>query len=199
VMPALVPPPSHKKRARAASDDSRFALDPKRFPTLSSIGKNLTLAAAEGALDPVVGRDIEVDQSLDVLAKRHANNPVLVGPAGVGKTSVVHGIALRIARREGVSSLDDRIIVEIPISELVAGTNVRGSLAERTLAIRNEVREAMGRVVLFFDEIHTLFSSDMADEIQGELKVALARGELPCIGATTPEEYKRAIDSEAAL
>jgi ATP-dependent Clp protease ATP-binding subunit ClpC len=166
---------------------------------LSSIGKNLTLAASVGALDPVIGRDVEIDQALDVLAKRHANNPMLLGPAGVGKTSVVQGIAQRIAARNEVSSLDDRIIVEIPLSELVAGTNVRGSLAERALAIRNEVREAMGRVVLFFDEIHTLFAGDMADEVQGEFKVALARGELPCIGATTHEEHKRAIDSDAAL
>jgi ATP-dependent Clp protease ATP-binding subunit ClpC len=199
VAPSPVALPAQKKRTRVASTDSRFALDPKRFPTLSSMGKNLTLAAAEGQLDPVIGRDVEIDQTLDVLAKRHANNPVLLGPAGVGKTSVVHGIAQRIARKEGVASLDDRIIIEIPISELVAGTNVRGSLAERALAIRNEVREAMGRVVLFFDEIHTLFSGDMADEIQGEFKVALARGELPCIGATTHEEYKRSIESDAAL
>src|SRR5439155_11282506 len=124
-------------------------------------------------------------------------NPMLLGPAGVGKTSVVHGIAQRIATQSDVSSLDDRIIVEIPISELVAGTNVRGSLAERALAIRNEVREAMGRVVLFFDEVHSLFSGDAADEFQGEFKIALARGELPCIGATTQEEYKRAIEQDA--
>jgi ATP-dependent Clp protease ATP-binding subunit ClpC len=196
--PALVPA-GPKKRSKIAGHDSRFALDPKLFPVLSSIGKNLTLAASLGALDPVIGRDVEIDQALDVLAKRHANNPMLLGPAGVGKTSVVHGIAQRIAARNEVSSLDDRIIVEIPLSELVAGTNVRGSLAERALAIRNEVREAMGRVVLFFDEIHTLFSGDMADEVQGEFKVALARGELPCIGATTHEEHKRAIESDAAL
>jgi len=188
-----------KNRPRSVSADSRFVLDAKHFPTLSSIGRNLTLAAAEGSLDPVIGRATEIDQALDVLAKRHANNPVLLGPAGVGKTSIVHGIAQRIARRDEVSSLDDRIIVEIPISELLAGTNVRGSLAERALAIRNEAREAMGRVVLFFDEIHTLFSNDTADEIQGELKIALGRGELPCIGATTHEEYKRVIDADAAL
>jgi ATP-dependent Clp protease ATP-binding subunit ClpC len=198
--PALIPAAPHKKRSRGGSAvDSRFALDPKLFPTLSSLGKNLTLAAAEGSLDPVIGRAVEIDQALDVLAKRHANNPMLLGPAGVGKTSVVHGLAQRIAARNEVSSLDDRIIIEIPSSELLAGTNVRGSLAERTLAIRNEVREAMGRVVLFFDEIHTLFSGDTADEVQGEFKVALARGELPCIGATTHEEYKRAIESDAAL
>src|SRR5260221_4050703 len=139
--PALVPVAAQKKRARVASSDGRFALDPKLFPTLSSMGRNLTLAAAEGTLDPVIGREIDIDQTLDILAKRHANNPILVGPAGVGKTSVVHGIAQRIAFRKDVSSLDDRIIVEIPISELIAGTNTRGSLAERTPAIRNEVRE----------------------------------------------------------
>ncbi|HMI88287.1 MAG TPA: ATP-dependent Clp protease ATP-binding subunit [Polyangiaceae bacterium] len=190
---------ANRKRGRAPSSDSRFALDPKHFPTLAAMGRNLTLAAAEGALDPVVGRAVEIDQALDVLAKRHANNPLLVGHAGVGKTSVVHGIALRIAKRDEVSSLDDRIIIEVPISELLAGTHARGSLAERVTAIRNEVREGMGRVVLFFDEIHTLFTREAAEEVHGELKIALARGELPCIGTTTQEEYRRAIESDAAL
>jgi ATP-dependent Clp protease ATP-binding subunit ClpC len=188
-----------RKRARAPASDSRFALDPKHFPNLAAMGRNLTLAAAEGTLDPVIGRAVEIDQALDVLAKRHGNNPLLVGLPGVGKTSVVHGIAQRIARRDEVSSLDDRIIVELPISELVAGTHARGSLAERVTAIRHEVREAMGRVVLFFDEIHALFTREAAEEVQGELKIALARGELPCIGTTTQEEYRRAIESDAAL
>jgi len=200
----VVPAISHRttvsrKRSRASSHESRFALDPKHFPTLSAMGRNLTLAAAEGALDPVIGRAVEIDQALDVLAKRHANSPLLVGHAGVGKTSVVYGIAHRIAQRDEVSSLDDRIIVEVPISELLAGTHARGSLAERVTAIRNEVREAMGRVVLFFDEIHTLFTREAAEEVQGELKIALARGEMPCIGTTTQEEYRRAIESDSAL
>jgi len=188
-----------RKRSRAAPPSSRFALDPKQFPSLAAIGRNLTLQAAEGALEAVIGRDLEIDQALDVLAKRRANNPILVGPAGVGKTSVAYGIAQRIAARDEVSSLDDRVIVEIPISELVAGTNARGSLAERVISLRNEVRESAGRVVLFFDEIHALFGGDMAEEIQGELKIALGRGELPCIGATTHEEYKRAIEADPAL
>jgi ATP-dependent Clp protease ATP-binding subunit ClpC len=190
---------AHRKRQRSLHSDSPFALDPKLFPTLSALGKNLTLAASLGSLELVIGRATEIDQALDILAKRHANNPILVGPAGVGKTSVVAGIAQRIAARDGVSSLDDRVIVEIPISELIAGTNVRGSLAERVAAIRNEVREAMGRVVLFFDEIHTLFAGDSVEEVESELKLALARGELPCIGTTTPEEYKRAFESDPAL
>jgi ATP-dependent Clp protease ATP-binding subunit ClpC len=208
--PAMLAPPeifpllpsrvtATRKRTRAVANASRFALDSKQFPTLSAMGKNLTLAAAEGALDPVIGREIEIDQALDVLAKRHANNPLLVGLPGVGKTSVVHGIAQRIVKRDEESSLDDRIIVELPLSDLMAGTHARGSLAERVAAIRNEVREAKGRVVLFFDEIHVLFTRDAAEEVQGELKVALARGELPCIGTTTQEEYRRAIESDSAL
>jgi ATP-dependent Clp protease ATP-binding subunit ClpC len=179
--------------------EGRFALDPKSYPVLTSLGKNLTELAALGKLDVVTGRDVEIDQALDILAKRRANNPMLLGPAGVGKTSVVMGIAQRIANRDQVSSLDDRILIEIPISELLAGTAVRGSLAERVAAIRKEVLAAAGRVVIFFDEVHTLFSGDIADEIQGELKVALARGELPCIGATTHDEYKRTIECDAAL
>ena len=190
---------ANRKRARATASESRFALDAKLFPTLSAMGRNLTLAAAEGVLDPVIGRAVEIDQALDVLAKRHGNNPLLVGHAGVGKTSVVQGIAQRIAKRDEVSSLDDRIIIEVPISELLAGTHARGSLAERVAAIRNEVREGKGRVVLFFDEIHALFTREAAEEVHGELKIALARGELPCIGTTTEEEYRRAIESDPAL
>jgi ATP-dependent Clp protease ATP-binding subunit ClpC len=178
---------------------SRFALDAKAFPTLALFGKNLTLAAEAGELDPVVGRDAEIEQALDVLAKRQGNNPCLVGAAGVGKTSVVRALAQRIARAEQVASLDDRIIVEVPITELLAGTGVRGALAARFSALRKEVLASGGRVVLFFDEIHQLFSGDVADEMAADLKVALARGEMPCIGATTHEEYKKAIDVDAAL
>jgi ATP-dependent Clp protease ATP-binding subunit ClpC len=198
---AVAPVPmrtASRKRAHTMSS-SRFDLDPKHFPTLATMGRNLTRAAAEGALDPVIGRDAEIDQALDVLAKRHANSALLIGHPGVGKTSVVYGIAQRIAQRAAVSSLDDRIIIEIPISELLAGTMARGSLAERVAAIRNEAREAMGRVVLFFDEIHGLFAREAADEVQGELKIALARGELPCIGTTTQEEYRRVIEADPAL
>ncbi|MET0592300.1 MAG: ATP-dependent Clp protease ATP-binding subunit [Polyangiaceae bacterium] len=201
MMPALplMPRAANKKRGHASQAGARFALDPKHFPTLASMGRNLTRAAAEGLLDPVIGRDAEIDQALDVLAKRHANSPLLIGLPGVGKTSVVHGIAERIANGAAISSLDDRIIIEIPISELLAGTHARGSLAERVAAIRNEVREAMGRVVLFFDEIHSLFTREAAEEVQGELKIALARGELPCVGTTTQEEYRRVIEADPAL
>jgi ATP-dependent Clp protease ATP-binding subunit ClpC len=188
-----------KKRTRLERSAERFELDARRFPTLASLGKNLTLAAARGELDPVIGRQSEIEQALDVLAKRQGNNPCLVGAPGVGKTSVVRGIAQRIAAAEDVVSLDDRIIVEIPVSELVAGTGVRGALALRLGAVRKEVAAAGGRVVLFFDEIHQLFTGDASEEIAGELKLALAKGELPCIGATTREAYTKVIESDGAL
>jgi ATP-dependent Clp protease ATP-binding subunit ClpC len=191
------PPPSGQPSSGEA--ELRFGLDERRFPILTQIGKNLTLAAARGELDPVVGRDAEIEQALDVLAKRQGNNPCLVGAAGVGKTSVARGIAESIAARRDVASLDDRILIEIPIAELIAGTGVRGALAGRLAALKKEVRATGGRVVLFFDEIHQLFAGEAADEIAGDLKLALSRGELPCVGATTADEYRRFIDSDSAL
>jgi ATP-dependent Clp protease ATP-binding subunit ClpC len=192
---AASPPPT----TTAPSVDDRFELDPQRFPMLVALGRNLTRAALRGELDPVVGRDGVIEQVLDVLAKREGNNPCLVGVAGVGKTSVVRGLAQRIAESRDASGLDDRIIVQIPIGELVAGTGVRGALAARLGQIRKETILARGRVVVFFDEIHQLFVGDAAEEIASELKIALARGEIPCIGATTLEEYQKAIGNDAAL
>jgi ATP-dependent Clp protease ATP-binding subunit ClpC len=155
------------------------------------------LAAARGELDPVFGREAEIDRTLDVLAKRHANCPCLVGPAGVGKTSVVRGLAQRIADGREVATLDDRVVVEIDAASLLAGTGVRGALAERITQIKAEVARSEGRVVLFFDELHTVLTSD--DEVASELKVALARGELACVGATTIEEYKRVVLTDPGL
>jgi len=177
-----------------------LALDPKRFPTLAAVGKNLTLAAAEGALEPVIGRDGEMDQILDILAKRDANNACLLGLPGVGKTAIVRGLAHRIAARarDGLGgTLDDRILVEIPIAEVVAASPTRSALAERISALRNEAREAKGRVVLFFDDVHLL--GELGEEVTGDLKLSLARGELPCIGATTPEDFRRVFETDASL
>jgi ATP-dependent Clp protease ATP-binding subunit ClpC len=183
----------------APESDGRFELDPQRFPMLTALGKNLTMAALRGELDPVVGREPVIDQALDVLAKREGNNPCLVGGAGVGKTSVVRGLAQHIVEARDQGTLDDRIVIQIPIGELVAGTGVRGALAARLGGIRRETMAAKGRVVIFFDEIHQLFTGDAAEEISSELKLALARGEIPCIGATTLEEYQKAIGNDAAL
>jgi ATP-dependent Clp protease ATP-binding subunit ClpC len=181
----------------AARSATRFDLDPKLFPALSALGRNLTLAAARGELDPVFGREAEIDRTLDVLAKRHANCPCLVGPAGVGKTSIVRGLAQRLAEGREVATLDDRVVVEIDAAALLAGTGVRGALAERMAQIKTEVASAGGRLVLFFDELSAILAGD--DEIASELKVALARGELALIGATSADEYKRVVLADAAL
>lgn len=199
VPPSAAPAAGASAPAPLAAVDPRFQLDPQRFPLLCELGKNLTLAAARGELDPVVGRDEAIEQTLDVLAKREGNNPCLVGVSGVGKTSVVRGLAQRIAEGRDVQALDDRLVIQIPIGELIAGTAVRGALSGRIAQIRKEVLAARGRVVLFFDEIHQLFLGEAADEIASELKLSLSRGELPCIGATTFEEYQKAIGQDAAL
>ncbi len=172
-------------------------LDPAVFPTLAAMGHNLTLAAQRSELDQVIGREPEIEQVLDILGKRHANCPLLVGPSGVGKTSVARGVAAELATDEpGEAS---RILVELPVAELLAGTGNRGALAERIAAIRSEVLAADGRVVLFIDEIHELLAGGGFDEALGEVKLAMSRGELPIIAATTPEEYRRTIESDAAL
>ncbi|MGH7438570.1 MAG: AAA family ATPase, partial [Polyangiaceae bacterium] len=183
--------------AAAGEAFSRFELDAKKMPTLASLGHNLTLAAARGELDPVFGREAEIDRTLDVLAKRQANCPCLVGQAGVGKTSVVRGLAQRIAGGQDVGPLDDKIVIEIDAAALLAGTGMRGSLAERMAQIKTEVARAEGRIVLFFDELHSVLAGD--EEAVSELRSALARGELACIGATTPEDYKRIVAQDAAL
>jgi ATP-dependent Clp protease ATP-binding subunit ClpC len=200
--PALAPRARRQRQGSSVAKAStsaleRFELDPKRAPTLVAIGRNLTLAAARGELDPVLGREAEIERTLDVLAKRQGNCPCLVGPAGVGKTSVVRGLAQRIAEGREVGSLDDRIVVEIDAPSLLAGTGVRGALAERMAQIKAEAAASEGRVVLFFDELHSVITAD--EEAAAELKVALARGELACIGATTHEDYKRVIAADAAL
>jgi ATP-dependent Clp protease ATP-binding subunit ClpC len=178
---------------------SRFVLDRPAFPVLSAVGHNLTLAAAEGKIDEVVGRDEEIERVLDVLAKRHANSPCLVGPAGVGKTSVARGLARRLAEIDAAGDAPPRVLVEIVVSELVAGTSARGSLAERMAAIRAELREAGGRVILFVDEVHELFGAGALDEATAEIKIGLSRGEVRLVGATTAEEYRRSIETDSAL
>jgi ATP-dependent Clp protease ATP-binding subunit ClpC len=198
-----------RRASRRASEDpgapaeqASFALDPDRYPTLTSLGRNLTQAAFERRLDPVFGRDDEVEQLLDVLARRRANNPVLVGPPGVGKTAVVEGLARRLAEGgEGVHGLHGRIVVELSAGSLVSGTAVRGALAERIKQLRQEVAQSEGQIILFLDEIHTIVGqgSEGPDDLASELKAALARGELPCIGATTEAEYRKHFERDAAL
>ena len=147
----------------------------------------------------MVGRDAEIERALDVLAKRHANNACLIGAPGVGKTSVVRGLAVRIANGDDVACFEDKILVGIEPAAMLAGTGVRGSLAERIGQLKTEIARAKGRVILFFDEMHVLFGQDAGDEASSELRLALARGEIVCIGATTEMDYRRVIDADPGL
>ncbi|MGV3622541.1 MAG: AAA family ATPase [Archangium sp.] len=179
---------------------SKWQLDPRAFPLLSQLGKNLTALAREGKLDPVVGRAREIDEIIDILGKRRTNNPVLLGEPGVGKTAVVEGVAQQMAMLKG--PLGDRIIVELDMGTLTAGTQLRGSFSERLNALKDEVRTA-GKVVVFIDEIHTLMGAgstgDGPQDAANELKAAMSRGEFPCIGATTHDEYRKHLSNDPAM
>ena len=203
----MAPPPATPTAAPrpltttvAAPEREPYALSPEDYPQLSQFGRNVTLRAAQGKVDPVVGREREVEELIDILGKRRANNPCLIGEPGVGKTAVVESLALRMLQMSG---RDQRIIVELDMGGLVAGTQLRGSLQERLDGLKKEVRRAEGRVVIFIDELHTLVGAgatgEGAQDAANELKAALARGEFPCIGATTPAEYTKHIESDAAL
>jgi ATP-dependent Clp protease ATP-binding subunit ClpC len=184
--------------AAEAAPAPSCVLDPERFPLLSSIGRNLTLLAASGELDPVIGRDRDIEQLLDVLARRRGNNPILVGAPGVGKTAVVEGLALALAGPSATPGSEQRILLEISASSLLSGTGVRGALSERIQNLRREVAASAGRVLLFIDEIHSVLGGE-GEALGNELKTALARGELPVIGATTDAEYRRIFERDAAL
>ncbi len=196
--PATQPPGANAIPATARARRSPHALDPKEFPWLSQLGRNLTELAAAGRLDPLVGREREVEETIDVLGKRRTNNPLLVGEPGVGKTAIVEGIAQKL-----LAAAHDRVLVEIDMASVLAGTQLRGSFSEKLLGIKDEVRRAAGRVVVFIDEIHTIMGAgatgDGPQDAANELKSALARGEFPCIGATTHDEYRRHIEKDPAL
>jgi ATP-dependent Clp protease ATP-binding subunit ClpC len=196
--PAATAPPASTARAARLSP---HALDPKEFPWLSQLGRNLTELAAAHRLDPLVGREREVEEAIDVLGKRRTNNPLLVGEPGVGKTAIVEGIAQRLLASAGAGR--DRVIVELDMASVVAGTQLRGAFSEKLLGIKEEVRRAGGRVVVFIDEVHTIMGAGAAGEgpqdAANELKAALARGEFPCIGATTHDEYRQHIEKDPAL
>src|SRR5215470_17664791 len=195
----LAPPPV--LRVVTPAEGLPWELDPSTFPLLAALGRNLTALAREGGLDPVVGRAREMEEVLDVLGKRRTNNPCLVGEPGVGKTAVVEGVAQRLLSAPG--ELGKKVVVELSTADLLAGTSLRGSLSERLNGLKEEMRRAAGRVVVFLDEIHTLVGAgstgEGAQDAANELKGALARGEFPCIGATTHDEFRRFIQADAAL
>jgi len=194
--PRAAPAPGSVPPAVEAS--GQWDLDPRQFPYLCTHGRNLSALAALGRLDPALGREAEVEEVLDILGKRRANNPVLVGEPGVGKTAIVEGLAQRLVDLQA-----GRVVVELDVSGLVAGTQLRGSFSERLLGIKEEVRRSEGRVVVFIDELHMLIGAGSSGEgpqdAANELKAALARGEFPCVGATTHDEFRRHVQGDPAL
>jgi ATP-dependent Clp protease ATP-binding subunit ClpC len=172
-----------------------------KTPTLDEFGSNLTEMAKEGKLDPVVGRQKEIERVIQILGRRTKNNPVLIGEPGVGKTAIAEGLAQRIANNDIPDILEEKRVVTLDIGLLVAGTKYRGEFEERLKKIMDEIRQA-GNVILVIDEVHTLIGAGAAEgaiDAANILKPALARGELQCIGATTLDEYRKHIERDAAL
>ena len=215
--------PQVLQRSPEPSLESPLALEPVEPPELTALeryGRDLTAAARAGELDPVIGRDSEIRRLIQVLSRRSKNNPVLIGEPGVGKTAVAELLAQRIVAGEVPDALQGQRLVALDLGALIAGAKYRGQFEERLRAVLDEVREAEGSaaaagggtvaagpgrdgaggVILFIDELHTVVSSDRSSADAGSiLKPALARGELRCVGATTPEDYRRSIEKDPAL
>ncbi|ODU21095.1 MAG: ATP-dependent chaperone ClpB [Sphingomonas sp. SCN 67-18] len=180
--------------------DTQSAED--RYDALKKFARDLTDAARDGKLDPVIGRDEEIRRTIQILARRTKNNPVLIGEPGVGKTAIAEGLALRIVNGDVPDNLKDRRLMALDMGSLIAGAKYRGEFEERLKGVLDEVRQAAGEVILFIDEMHTLIGAGKTDgamDASNLLKPALARGELHCIGATTLDEYRKYVEKDAAL
>ena len=173
-----------------------------RYDALKKFARDLTQAARDGKLDPVIGRDEEIRRTIQVLARRTKNNPVLIGEPGVGKTAIVEGLALRIANGDVPDGLKDKTLMALDMGALIAGAKYRGEFEERLKGVIDEVKQAEGDIILFIDEMHTLIGagkSEGAMDAGNLLKPALARGELHCVGATTLDEYRKHVEKDPAL
>ncbi len=187
--------------AGSRQDNGRTGFPAGKTGTLEEFGTNLTKLAIEGKLDPVVGRQAEIQRAIQILGRRTKNNPVLIGEPGVGKTAIAEGLAQRIVSKDVPDLLEDKQVISLDMGSLVAGTRFRGDFEERLKAIVAEVRQA-GNVIIVIDEIHTLVGAGGVEggmDAANLLKPALARGEFQCIGATTLDEYRKHIERDAAL
>ena len=172
------------------------------YDAMKKYARDLTQAARDGKLDPVIGRDEEIRRTVQILARRTKNNPALIGEPGVGKTAIAEGLALRIANGDVPDSLKDRSLMALDMGALIAGAKYRGEFEERLKAVLDEVKGAEGQIILFIDEMHTLIGAGASEgsmDAGNLLKPALARGELHCIGATTLDEYQKYVEKDAAL
>ncbi|CAN5643938.1 ATP-dependent chaperone ClpB [soil metagenome] len=173
-----------------------------RYDALKKFARDLTQAARDGKLDPVIGRDEEIRRTIQILARRTKNNPVLIGEPGVGKTAIAEGLALRIANGDVPDTLKDRKLMSLDMGSLIAGAKYRGEFEERLKGVLDEVKAAEGDIILFIDEMHTLIGAGKGDgamDASNMIKPALARGELHCIGATTLDEYRKHVEKDPAL
>ncbi|MEK7087910.1 MAG: AAA family ATPase [Patescibacteria group bacterium] len=178
------------------------SVSPKKFRFLAKFTRNLALLARDNKLDPVIGRDNEISRIIQILSRRTKNNPILIGEAGVGKTAIVEGLALRMAQGDIPESLKDKELVSLDLGLLIAGTKYRGEFEERLKNIMKEIEKSDGKIILFIDEIHTLVGAGAAEgamDASNMLKPALSRGELRAIGATTLKEYQKHIEKDPAL
>ncbi len=185
-----------------SSSSSTTSSTTTKTQTLDEFGRDLTELARDGKLDPVVGRQNEIERVMQILCRRTKNNPCLIGEPGVGKTAIAEGLALRIVSGDIPDLLKDRRIVALDLAALVAGTKYRGEFEERMKKVMEEVRRADGQVILFIDELHTLVGAGAAEgaiDASNIMKPALARGELQCVGATTQDEFRKYIEKDAAL
>ncbi len=204
--PAKPEPPLEAKLepiAKKTIEHAVFVLHPDLYPALNELGRNLTAAALAGEIEPIIGRDTIIDSVIDILLMKHANNPCLIGEAGVGKTAIAEGLAVRLAgNTKQYGKLGSAVVIEIAVSALLAGTGLRGAFSERMKKLRDEVAKAAGQVIVFMDEIHTLMGAGTGDgplDAANDLKSALSRGKFPLIGATTKAEYQRHIESDPAM
>ncbi|MFT5144824.1 MAG: ATP-dependent Clp protease ATP-binding subunit ClpC, partial [Thalassolituus oleivorans] len=193
--------PSGASRPSSSGKQERGKMDKSKTPVLDNFGRDLTRLAVDGKLDPVVGREREIERVAQVLSRRKKNNPVLIGEPGVGKTAIAEGLAMRITQRKISRVLYDKRIVTLDLAALVAGTKYRGQFEERMKAVMNELEKSPD-VILFIDELHTIVGAGGASgslDASNMFKPALARGEIQCIGATTLDEYRQHIEKDGAL